>query len=267
MRNCGDWRPSKIIEKSGAWVPSRDTSELSASSRFITALFVPYYESAIKRYASGHLLDLGCGKVPYFGIYRNLISRSTCTDWLNPTERLSHIDVVADLSASHLPFKENTFDTVLATDVLEHIARPEALVNEMGRVLRLGGFLILAVPFFYWIHEAPHDYYRFTEYALRRFCKGAGLTLIEIKQYGGAPEIVLDIFLKNLVRLAPWSVAACSSLASGISRSYFVRRISNWVTSFPLGYCLVAQKLAGAEGYTSAIPGIDREVVPASARR
>jgi SAM-dependent methyltransferase len=154
---------------------------------------------------------------------------------------LRHIDVAADL-ANPLPFGEDTFDTVLATDILEHVPRPEALMNEIARVLRTDGYLVLSVPFFYWIHEEPHDYYRFTEFALRRFCTEAGLAPTAIDQYGGAPEIVLDIILKHLAHLAPVCGPLCSSLALRVSRFRLTRRISNWVTNFPLGYCLVARK-------------------------
>ena len=241
MRNQEIWQPTKYIQRSGAWVPSRDPTALGVGSRFVAALALAHCEPAIRNYARGHLLDLSCGSVPYFGIYRELVCRVTCTDWLHSANDLRHIDVAADL-ASPLPFGENRFDTVLATDVLEHVPRPEALMNEIARVLRTDGYLILSVPFFYWIHEEPHDYYRFTEYALKRFCTKAGMVPISIGRYGGAPEIVLDILLKHVTHLAPVCGRLCSSLALRISRWHLTKRISNWVTNFPLGYCLVARK-------------------------
>jgi SAM-dependent methyltransferase len=241
VRNQDAWRPSKYVQRFGAWVPSRDPAELGVGSRFVAALALARTEPWIRNYARGHLLDLGCGSVPYFGIYCELVSRATCIDWPHSANDLRHIDAAADL-ASPLPFRESVFDTVLATDVLEHVPRPEMLINEIARVLRRDGYLILSVPFFYWVHEEPHDYYRYTEYALTRFCTEAGLVPTAIEQYGGAPEIVLDILLKHLAYLAPVCSPLCSSLALRISRWRLTKRISNWVTNFPLGYCLVAQK-------------------------
>ena len=55
------------------------------------------------------------------------------------------------------------------------------------------------VPFYYWLHERPHDYYRYTEYALRRFAETAGFNFLLIKTLGGVPEIIADILAKNLL--------------------------------------------------------------------
>ena len=61
----------------------------------------------------------------------------------------------------------------------------------LARVLRPGGKLLLCVPFFYWIHEEPHDYYRYTEFALARFCELSELKIICLEAYGGLPEVLL----------------------------------------------------------------------------
>ncbi len=74
-------------------------------------------------------------------------------------------DTVGDAHA--LPFSDNSFDKILCTEVLEHLHTPDLAISEMKRVLRPSGLLILTTRFVYPIHDAPNDYYRFTEYGLK----------------------------------------------------------------------------------------------------
>ena len=66
----------------------------------------------------------------------------------------------ADCAA--LPFADASFDTVLLLEVLEHVADARGVLAEISRVLKPGAVLLISVPFLYPIHDAPHDYLRFT---------------------------------------------------------------------------------------------------------
>ena len=77
----------------------------------------------------------------------------------------------------NLPFGDSEFDTIILSDVLEHIPVPEHLWKEMARILSRNGKIIMNVPFYYCLHEAPHDCSRYTEFALRRFVEMSGLRL------------------------------------------------------------------------------------------
>lgn len=74
---------------------------------------------------------------------------------------------------------------VLATQVLEHVPEPKQMLQEISRVLRPGGHLILTAPHIWGIHEAPHDYFRFTHYGLEYLARQAGLHKVYIKAMGG----------------------------------------------------------------------------------
>jgi SAM-dependent methyltransferase len=131
-------------------------------------------------------------------------------------------------------------------DVLEHVARPGALVRELSRVLRPGGTLLSGTPFLYWLHEQPHDYYRYTEFALRRFCAENELVVLELEPYGSYPDVMLDLLNKKLVRNEPFA-RAFESFCRLATRTRPYRRLRAATrATFPLGYCLAAGKPASA---------------------
>jgi SAM-dependent methyltransferase len=75
-------------------------------------------------------------------------------------------DVVVDACDLRC-FADGSFDAVFALEVLEHVTAPDRALLEVHRVLRADGLLVVSTPFVFEIHDAPHDYYRFTEHGLR----------------------------------------------------------------------------------------------------
>jgi SAM-dependent methyltransferase len=241
MQDPQGWQPSKFVKAAGGWVGSPDPSELSIGSRLIGDILADVYFRAIRSHVRGRLLDLGCGNVPLYGMYRDLVTENICIDWEQTLHLNRHIDQFVNLNGA-LPIADEEFDTVLSTDVLEHIARPDCAWAEMSRVLRPGGKLLLTTPFFYWLHEEPHDYHRFTAHKLRLFCADYGLEVVELNAYGGAPEVVLDIVGKQF-QYHPRLATLYVRVSRWLLRRARVRRLSARTRSlFPLGYCLVARK-------------------------
>ena len=78
---------------------------------------------------------------------------------------------------SRLPFRSKTIDACLLLDVLEHVRYPDAALDEAARVLRPGGHLVVTIPFLYPIHDAPHDYQRYTRHGLERLLHDRGFRL------------------------------------------------------------------------------------------
>ena len=246
MRNKDSWKPSKYVYRNGRLIASRDPKEVGPGSRLMVDLIAALYHRNLRLHAKGKLLDLGCGKVPLYAVYREFVTDNVCVDWDSTWHKNEHLDYEFDLRQP-LPFADNQFDTIILSDVLEHIPVPDQLWKEMARLLSPNGKIVLNVPFYYWLHEEPHDYYRYTEFALRRFVEVCGLRLLLVEPIGGAPEVMADIFAKNILRLptcgrplalaAQWitSVFVSTNLGRNISR----------VTgqSFPFGYFLIAQKL------------------------
>jgi SAM-dependent methyltransferase len=250
MKHAQSWKPSKFVRKNGKLRASKDPNEVQVSSRLMTDVIAHAYDSNLTQFARGRLLDLGCGKVPLFNSYSGLVSESICVDWANSLHKNEYLDFECDLTKP-LPFPDGEFDTILLSDVLEHIPEPAGLWREMARVLRKDGCLIMNVPFLYWLHEQPHDYYRYTEFALRRFAELSAMKVLKLEAVGGAPEVIADILAKTLLRIPGLgrSVAiTVQGLAYALRKTSFGQRISRATSSqLPMGYFLVAQKQQALE--------------------
>lgn len=245
MRNSRDWKETKYVYRKGRLAASRNASEVSMSSRLIADLVAGKYQQSLPEHASGRLLDLGCGKAPLYHVYRDHVTDTVCADWQDSIHDSLHIDVYCDLSQA-LPFADGEFDTIILSDVLEHVPEPELVWREIARVLAADGKILMNVPFFYRLHEQPHDYFRYTEFALRRFVETSGLDLIKLEAVGGAPEILADIFAKLVLRfplLGAWTAMFVQWLAQSFGRTKAGRKISLATgKDFPLGYFLIARK-------------------------
>ena len=136
-----------------------------------------------KSFVSGRLLDAGCGNKPFQPWYGPLVSRSVGIDATG-----ERADVIGLLDL--LPFADATFDTVLCTEVLEHVSDIEHAVGEIKRVLVPGGHALVTVPFLYPVHEAPHDYNRLTHQGLRRLLERHGFEVLTVEAKGGAGLLV-----------------------------------------------------------------------------
>lgn len=245
MKDEANWRPSKFVQGTGGWTCSRDPAMVARGSRLNVALLAQAFEAAVAAHCAGRLLDLGCGRVPLYGMYRPHVQAVHCVDWGDSMHPLQHIDRYCDLNEP-LPLADAEFDTVILSDVLEHIYRPHALMAEVARVLRPEGKLLLSVPFLYWIHEEPHDYYRYTSHALRRIAGDAGLQVLSLEPVGGGLDVLADMLGKSLARL-PARALDLGELLQGaalrLGRSAAGQRLrQRTARQWPLGYLMVAQR-------------------------
>ena len=94
-------------------------------------------------------LDLGCAQ----GILSYFVRRKGGF-WVSADEDLANVrtardilgDDLAALAGTALPFRDGTFDLVVGLDYLEHVDDDDRVLEEISRVLKKGGELILVTP-------------------------------------------------------------------------------------------------------------------------
>jgi SAM-dependent methyltransferase len=251
MKNQEKWVPSKyIFNRKGRLIASRDLAEVGIGSRLIADIVARYYErhlTADKIDGGCRLLDLGCGKVPFYFLYKRIVDDVVCVDWENTIHKNEYLDFSCDLTKP-LPFEDNSFDIIVLSDVLEHIPEPEKVFVEIRRLLKTNGKLIFNVPFMYWLHEQPYDYYRYTEFALRRFLQIGKLELELLEPLGGLPEIFAD-FASKIFGMFPCHLGhPMANFIQWITeiivfKTEIGKKISKITgRNFPLGYFGIARK-------------------------
>ncbi len=143
---------------------------------------------------NSHVLDLGGTKTQKRGqfdierynlrvLYANLL-----TD--------KHPDVQCD--AASIPFKTGCFDTVICSEVLELVPDPLKVLQEIYRILKSRGVVLICVPFLYRIQGHPYDYGRYTDSWWEKHLIHIGFTEIRIEWQGFFASVLTDM-LRDLV--------------------------------------------------------------------
>lgn len=128
---------------------------------------------------NGRMMDFGCGSKPYKNLFKN-VSEYIGIDFENtghPHEN-EQIDVFYD--GKNIPFSDNHFDSVLASEVFEHIFNLDQVLAEINRVLKPEGNILITVPFVWNEHEVPFDYARYTVFALKDMLEKKGFDIVEM---------------------------------------------------------------------------------------
>jgi SAM-dependent methyltransferase len=220
--------------------------------------------------ARGRLLDVGCGDKPYEAIFRPHV-----TDYVGIEHESSFAETSACSSdrkpdlyydGTRLPFADESFDTVMSIQVLEHTPRPQHLLNDMARVVVRGGVVLLCAPFSFRLHGEPHDYFRYSPHGLREMCAQAGVRILEMHPLGNLWSVLghkLNSFLafrvarlggvgqavgkvghepEERVRPRLWTVpaVACGLVAVSTASRVLDRVIPDRTES--LGYLLVGER-------------------------
>ena len=149
--------------------------------------YIHYYfltrdiKEALEKYANGQFLDLGCGNKPYESLYNPLTTSQLGCDVIQSDK--NRVDVICP--ATDLQFPDIHFDSILCTQVLEHVFEHDKMMKEIYRVLKPGGRIILTVPFAWELHEEPYDFFRYTKHALKEMFERTGFKIDYIKANGG----------------------------------------------------------------------------------
>ena len=88
------------------------------------------------------------------------------------------VDFIID--GHNIPFKDNTFGLVSASDVLEHTMNPWVVGREIERVVKREGLVHIEVPFCFPYHGQPYDFFRFTPGGLRILFPNCSIEQFEV---------------------------------------------------------------------------------------
>jgi SAM-dependent methyltransferase len=135
---------------------------------------------------TGTLLDVGCGAQPF----RPLIGPKTRyigVDTADAATKFGYeIRDTVYFTGDRWPIETESVDTVLCTETLEHLLDPRVLLLEARRCLRVGGDLILTVPFAARWHFIPYDYWRYTPSSLNSLLRETGFDEVVVYARGNA---------------------------------------------------------------------------------
>lgn len=136
--------------------------------------------SQFSPYMQGKLLDFGCGSKPYKALFPVSEYIGADIEVSGHDHRNEEIDVYYD--GKTLPFKDESFESVFSSEVLEHVFNLSEMLDELHRVLKPGGNMLLTVPFVWDEHEIPYDFARYTSFGLKHILQEKGFVVIEEKK-------------------------------------------------------------------------------------
>jgi len=208
----------------------------------------------------GSVLDVGAGQSPW-------------RSWLPTSVAYRGLDIVeadefgmghsrADITYYNgrvMPFGTAEFDNAICIEVLEHAQDPRQLLNEISRVMKSGGTLLLTIPWSARRHHIPHDYQRFTREGLLLLLSENGFSDVTIVERGndiGAIANKLTILTIRLIRPeasihAFWTIPLGLLCAPVAAIFIFMAHCSDAFgmgsKEDPLGYFVRAQRKATPE--------------------
>ena len=143
-----------------------------------------------KEYFRGKILDLGGKKEGKRGNF-DISKYSSEVTYLN-TDNSTCPDI--NSSAENIPIEDNTFDCVVATELLEYISDPKVVMEEVYRVMKVDGHAFISVPLLHPIHgDYNHDKLRFTESYLQALSNEIGFKEYKIQSMGSVGSVLFDI--------------------------------------------------------------------------
>ena len=133
------------------------------------------------------------------------------------------VDMVGD--GCNIPLQDDTCDTVTCNAVIEHVSNPRALVAEMYRVLKPGGYAQLMVPFVFPFHAYPKDFQRYSMSGILELTRS--FDKVELCVLTGPTSALLVLFREYLRLIVPGG-------NNRVVRTV-LNGLSGWMT-FPLKY-------------------------------
>ncbi len=136
-------------------------------------------DSALK-YDSSELLILDIAPQVWNGAKEFFVNSTIETLDIDSQSQATYIADITNTNSELI--EDERFDLVVFTEVLEHTLNPFLAINEIHRILKKGGVLIMTTPFNFRIHNPLPDCWRISEYGLKELLKK--FSIVEIEENG-----------------------------------------------------------------------------------
>lgn len=179
----------------------------------------------------GKVVDIGGAREPDYFLYlkkEGVISVEAVDGKINGI----------DFEQDALPFPDASVDTVICANLLEHIYHYGFLLGQINRILKPNAHLVGFVPFWVGYHPDPHDYFRYTEEALRHMLMDAGFINVDIQPLSVGPILAnFNTIVLSLPRIMRPGVYVWYAICNTI----FTRMRPTSISRNPLGFVFTAQ--------------------------
>ena len=189
------------------------------------------------------VLDIGAGECPLRGkleslgyAYSSLDIEQNSAGSIHYVTRIDH-DLPESLSSA------GGFDLLILTEVLEHVPDWAKAFQNLPNLLKTGGHCIITTPFFYMLHEEPHDYWRATDHSLKRFAEANGMEVIFSRRNGSGWDVLGTLICSTSVCRQEKSLLGYTALlpvwvVHRIMKWFFKSRVFNRLVDFQMRFYL-----------------------------
>jgi SAM-dependent methyltransferase len=208
-------------------------------------------KSQLRNIKNRLVLDVGSGNSDY-------------SSYIHPSNKIIRLDypqtnirykLSPDIygNAEFLPFKKNSFDSVLLLEVLEHIPNDRQALEQINSVLVSEGMLYLSVPFLYPMHDRPFDYRRYTVHGLLHLLESAKFEVVTVISHGNSLLVAFQLLNLASLEFCRWleNKSKFVAIISCVFAYLFCLSINvislaglplNFLNSAHLGYFIIAKK-------------------------
>ena len=143
------------------------------------------------------VLDAGSGRLQEQTLRNELLGHDIKLETLDmlPGEG---VDFTGDIT--HTEFENDRYDIILCSQVLEHVEEPGKVCEELFRILKPGGSLIITAPQSAYLHNLPYHFFHFTNIGMRKMAEEAGFE-VKIMDPQGGHFIMLGLNLHYTCRV------------------------------------------------------------------
>lgn len=181
---------------------------------FLGLFLNPFYHSRRGLYRAvlscssqfcGRLLDVGCGSKPYKALFR--VEEYVGLEFDTPENRQNK-QAEFFYDGNIFPIPDQSFDSVICNQVLEHVFTPDQFLAEIFRVLKPDGIMLLTVPFVWDEHEQPFDYARYSSFGLKSLLEKNGFEVFAQQKINADVRVLFQLINAYLFKVlwTRWSL-------------------------------------------------------------